>query len=349
MKRIKLNNTIVLILSVCIILNLTACGEAKVPDTQVLEETEDLVVVGFSQVGAESDWRRANTQSMKDTFTRENGYELIFSDAQQKQSNQITTIRTFIQREVDYIVLAPVTEDGWDTVLSEAKEANIPVIVVDRQVNVSDDSLFDCWVGSNFRLEGEKVGEWLHRYFVQNEIDESGVNIVNIKGTLGASSQIGRSGGLSISARKYNWNLLAEAEGEYTQARAREVMTNLLNKYDNINVVYCENDNEAFGVIEAIESAGLKIGPDIADGQIMIVSFDGVSEQAIELAKEGKISCIGECNPLHGPRVREIIESLEKGVRPEKFEYVDESIYSSIDSIREIQVDEKDYPITILK
>ena len=151
MKRIKLNNTIVLILSVCIILNLTACGEAKVPDTQVSEETEDLVVVGFSQVGAESDWRKANTQSMKDTFTRENGYELILSDAQQKQSNQITTIRTFIQREVDYIVLAPVTEDGWDTVLSEAKEANIPVIVVDRQVNVSDDSLFDCRVGSNFR------------------------------------------------------------------------------------------------------------------------------------------------------------------------------------------------------
>ena len=349
MKRIKLNNTIVLILSLCTVLNLTACGEAKVPETQVSEETEDLVVVGFSQVGAESDWRKANTQSMKDTFTRENGYELIFSDAQQKQSNQITTIRTFIQREVDYIVLAPVAEDGWDTVLSEAKEANIPVIVVDRQVNVSDDSLFDCGVGSNFRLEGEKVGEWLHRYFVQNEIDESGVNIVNIKGTLGASSQIGRSGGLSISARKYNWNLLAEAEGEYTQARAREVMTNLLNKYDNINVVYCENDNEAFGVIEAIESAGLKIGPDIAGGQIMIVSFDGVSEQAIELAKEGKISCIGECNPLHGPRVRKIIESLEKGVRPEKFEYVDESIYSSIDSIREIQVDEKAYPITILK
>lgn len=349
MKRIRFNNTIVLILMLVLCLSIQGCGEEKTPETDTADDTEDLVVVGFSQVGAESDWRRANTQSMKDTFTRENGYELIFSDAQQKQSNQITTIRTFIQREVDYIVFAPVTEDGWDTVLSEAKEANIPVIVVDRQVNVSDDSLFDCWVGSNFRLEGEKVGEWLHQYFVQNEIDEEGVNIVNIKGTLGASSQIGRSGGLSISSRKYNWNLLAEAEGEYTQARAREVMTKLLNKYDNINVVYCENDNEAFGVIEAIEGAGLKVGSNIAAGQIMIVSFDGVSEQAIELAKEGKISCIAECNPMHGPRVRKIIESLEMGESPEKFEYVDESIYSSIDSVREIQLDEKTYPVTILK
>ena len=154
---------------------------------------------------------------------------------------------------------------------------------------------------------------------------------------------------MSISSRKYNWNLLAEAEGAYTQARAREVMTKLLNKYDNINVVYCENDNEAFGVIEAIEGAGLKVGSNIAAGQIMIVSFDGVSEQAIELAKEGKISCIAECNPMHGPRVRKIIESLEMGESPEKFEYVDESIYSSIDSVREIQLDEKTYPVTILK
>ena len=108
---------------------------------------EDTITVGFSQVGAESDWRTANTESMKSTFSEENGYELIFDDAQQKQENQLTAIRNFIQQEVDYIVLAPVTETGWDTVLQEAKDAGIPVIIVDRMVDVSDDSLYTAWVG----------------------------------------------------------------------------------------------------------------------------------------------------------------------------------------------------------
>ena len=115
-----------------------------------------MITVGFSQVGAESDWRTANSESMKSTFSTENGYNLIFDDAQQKQENQIAAIRNFIQQEVDYIVLAPVTESGWDTVLQEAKDAEIPVIIVDRMVDVLDDSLYTCLVGSNFKLEGRE-------------------------------------------------------------------------------------------------------------------------------------------------------------------------------------------------
>ena len=117
----------------------------------VMAADDDTITVGFSQVGAESDWRTANTESMKSTFSEDNGYELIFDDAQQKQENQLTAIRNFIQQEVDYIVLAPVTETGWDTVLQEAKDAGIPVIIVDRMVDVSDDSLYTAWVGSNFK------------------------------------------------------------------------------------------------------------------------------------------------------------------------------------------------------
>ncbi len=129
----------------------------------VMAADDDTITVGFSQVGAESDWRTANTESMKSTFSEENGYELIFDDAQQKQENQITAIRNFIQQDVDYIVLAPVTETGWDTVLEEAKEAGIPVIIVDRMADVSDDSLYTAWVGSNFELEGQKaVAGWMH-------------------------------------------------------------------------------------------------------------------------------------------------------------------------------------------
>ena len=139
----------------------------------------DVITVGFSQVGAESDWRTANSESMKSTFSEDNGYELIFDDAQQKQENQITAIRNFIQQEVDYIVLAPVTETGWDTVLQEAKDADIPVIIVDRMVDVSDDSLYTAWVGSNFKLEGQKAAEWLNAYAEAKGMSE--VNIAHIQ------------------------------------------------------------------------------------------------------------------------------------------------------------------------
>ena len=311
-------------------------------------DNQELIVIGFSQVGAESDWRKANTESMKNTFTEENGYKLIFSDAQQKQNNQITAIRTFIQQEVDYIVLAPVTENGWDTVLSEAKEANIPVIIVDRMVNVEDSSLFTCWVGSDFKLEGDKVCKWLKAYADNNEIEPQDIHIVNIQGTLGASSQIGRSRGLRDAITRYGWDLKREAQGEYTQAKAREVMTKILNDLKDVNVVYCENDNEAFGAIEAIEAAGRVPGSDIMSGQIMVLSFDGVSEQAIEYAKAGKISCIGECNPLHGPRVRSIIESLEKGEPPNKYEYVMESLFSSVGGITSVECEGESSPVVFL-
>ena len=139
--------------------SLTACGggDASTNDTAKEEGSSDVITVGFSQVGAESDWRTANSQSMKDTFSKENGYDLIFDDAQQKQENQITAIRNFIQQEVDYILLAPVTETGWDTVLQEAKDADIPVIIVDRMVDVSDDSLYTTWIGTDSLLEGRKA------------------------------------------------------------------------------------------------------------------------------------------------------------------------------------------------
>ena len=126
--------------------------------------SRDTLLVGFSQVGAESDWRTANTESMKSTFTEENGYTLLFDDAQQKQENQIKAVRNFIQQDVDYIVIAPVTETGWDTVLKEAKDAGIPVIIVDRMVDVSDDSLYEAWVGSNFLQEGYDAADWLAEY-----------------------------------------------------------------------------------------------------------------------------------------------------------------------------------------
>ena len=317
-------------------------------DTVEENTSKKNIVIGFSQLGAESDWRSANTESMKEIFTNENGYTLLLEDGQQKQSNQIMAIRTFIQQEVDYIVLAPVTETGWDTVLQEAKDAGIPVIIMDRMVDAQNDDLFTCWVGSDFRLEGKKVTEWLKQYTKAKHINAEDIHIVNIQGTLGGSAQIGRTKGLQEAARANGWDLLEEKTGDFTQAKGKEVMEYFLKKYDNINVVYCENDNEAIGAIEAIEAAGKKVGGRINQGEIMIISFDGVKKEAMDNVVSDKITCIAECNPWLGPRVRNIIELLEAGKSPAKLSYVSEGIYTHDNSVETILVDHIEYPITVV-
>ena len=317
-----------------------AASEAASGETEAAGNTGDVITVGFSQVGAESDWRTANSESMKSTFSTENGYNLIFDDAQQKQENQIAAIRNFIQQEVDYIVLAPVTESGWDTVLQEAKDAEIPVIIVDRMVNVSDDSLYTAWVGSNFKLEGQKACEWLKAYAEAKGMSE--VNIVDIQGTIGASAQIGRTEALNEAVEANGWNLLAQQTGEFTQAKGQEVMESMLKQYDNINVVYCENDNEAFGAIEAIKAAGKKVGP---DGDILVMSFD-TTKQGITDTLSGDIIVNTECNPLHGPRVEQIIKQLQAGETPEKQAYVEEGIYAHGSDVASVSIDGTDYEVT---
>ena len=316
----------------------------------VMAADDDTITVGFSQVGAESDWRTANSQSMKDTFSKENGYDLIFDDAQQKQENQITAIRNFIQQDVDYIVLAPVTETGWDTVLKEAKDADIPVIIVDRMIDVSDDSLYTAWVGSNFKMEGQKACEWLNAYAEAKGMKE--VNIAHIQGTIGASAQIGRTEGLEEAAKEYGWNIVAQQTGEFTQAKGQEVMESMLKQYDNINVVYCENDNEAFGAIDAIEAAGKTVGSDIANGEIMVISFD-TTHAGLQDVLDGKIECDVECNPLHGPRAEELIKKLEAGEDVDKQNYVDEEIFAHDDTVKSVKAtnsldEEKDFDVTPL-
>lgn len=325
------------------------CGMSVVPAVGVAA-ADDTITVGFSQVGAESDWRTANSESMKSTFSEKNGYKLIFDDAQQKQENQLTAIRNFIQQEVDYILLAPVTETGWDTVLQEAKDADIPVIIVDRMVDVSDDSLYTTWIGTDSLLEGRKAAEWLNAYTTAKGIDAKDVNIVDIQGTIGSTAQIGRSKGLEEGVDNYGWNLLAQQSGEFTQAKGQEVMESMLKQYDNINVVYCENDNEAFGAIDAIEAAGKTVGSDIANGEIMVMSFD-TTNAGLTDTLAGKIACDVECNPLHGPRAEELIKALEAGEEVEKLNYVDEEIFATDDTVDKVKAvnsldEEGEYDVT---
>ena len=319
----------------------TDAAEEESGDDAAAEESDGgVITVGFSQVGAESDWRTANSESMKNTFSEENGYKFIFDDAQQQRENQITAIRNFVQQDVDYILLAPVTETGWDTVLQEAKDAGIPVIIVDRMVDVSDDSLYTAWVGTNPLLEGRKAGEWLKAYAEAHNIEE--LNIADIQGTIGSTAQIGRTQGLEEAAEKYGWNIVVQQTGEFTQAKGQEVMESILKQYDNINVVYCENDNEAFGAIDAIEASGKTVGP---DGDMLVISFDSTNAGLTDVLS-GKIICDVECNPLHGPRAEELIKKLEAGEEIEKENYVDGEIFAHGTDVESVTIEGTEYPVT---
>ena len=301
-------------------------------DSKDESKDKDLIVVGYSQIGAESDWRTANTESFKSTFTEENGYQLIFDDAQQKQENQIKAIRSFIQQEVDYIVVAPVVETGWETVLKEAKEAGIPVILSDRMVDVSDDSLYVCWVGGNFMKEGQDGAAWLKAYLDKQGRSEEEINIVTLQGTIGASAQVGRTDGFG-GAMEDNWNMLAMQTGEFTQSKGQEVMESFLKQYEDIDVVVAENDNMAFGAIDAIKAAGKTCGP---NGDVIIISFDAV-KAAFDAMIAGDLNVSVECNPLHGPRVAEIIQTLEDGGTVDKIMYVDEGVFSAETAAEDIK------------
>ncbi|MDK2965679.1 MULTISPECIES: ABC transporter substrate-binding protein [Lacrimispora] len=302
----------------------TTAAKTEEATTAAAPAEKKEIVVGFSQVGAESDWRTANTESMKSTFTEANGYKLIFDDAQQKQENQLKAVRNFIQQDVDYIVIAPVTETGWDTVLQEAKDAGIPVIIVDRMINVSDDSLYTAWVGSNFLQEGYDAVAWLDEYLKKNNRADDDINIVTLQGTIGSSAQIGRTNGVEEKMKDHpKWKMLERQTGEFTQAKGQEVMESFLKTYDDIDVVIAENDNMAFGAIDAIKAAGKTCGP---KGDIIIISFDAVAA-AFDSMIAGDMNVSVECNPLHGPRVAEIIQKLEKGEKVDKIAYVKEGVF----------------------
>ena len=308
----------------CLLLCLSACG---VPLNNAASPAPEnpLVMVGFSQVGAESDWRRANTASMNSAFSAENGYLLDLDYAWQIQDNQIDAIREFIHKGVDYIVLASTQESGWDNILAEAKDAGIPVILVDRRIDKEYEDLFTCWVGSDFLKEGETAVSWMETTF-----GDQPLNIIHLQGTLGSSAQLGRTEGLDAGLSAHgNWTRVFQESGDFTQAKGQELMEKVIRdsllaspESGVVNVLYSENDNMTYGAIDALKSAGLRPGEDV-----FIISFDAAST-ALHLVLSGEISYEVECNPLHGPRVLALIEQLRQGKTPPKYTYVEETAFS---------------------
>jgi ABC-type sugar transport system substrate-binding protein len=277
------------------------------------------IVVGFSQVGAESEWRTANTESIK-SAAKDAGIELKFSDAQQKQENQIKAIRSFIAQKVDVIAFSPVVESGWETVLREAKAAKIPVVLTDRAVNVKDDSLYVSFMGSDFTEEGRKAGRWL----LEKMKDQKGdVNIVELQGTVGSAPAIDRKKGFEEVIKDYpRFKIVRSQTGDFTRAKGKEVMEAFL-KADGkkINVLYAHNDDMAIGAIQAIEEAGLKPAKDIT-----IISIDAV-KGAFEAMMAGKLNVSVECSPLLGPQLMAAVKDIKVGKPVKKRIVTEEGIF----------------------
>jgi len=286
-------------------LTLTSCGS---DDASGSAKDDGTITMGFAQVGAESGWRTANTKSVQET-AEEEGIELKFSDAQQKQENQIKAIRSYIQQKVDVIAFSPVVETGWDTVLLEAKRAGIPVILTDRAVDSEDTSLYETFLGSDFVLEGEKAGEWLVENAADADVDGDGdVNVVELQGTTGAAPAIDRKAGFEeVIAADDSISISASQTGDFTRDGGKKVMESFLKSEDGIDVVFAHNDDMGLGAIEAIEAAGLKPGVDIK-----IITIDAVKDGMTALA-EGKINYIVECNPLLGPQLMDLAKKVLAG------------------------------------
>ena len=285
------------------------------------------ITLGFAQIGAESEWRTANTVSIKDA-AKAAGINLKFSDAQQKQENQIKAIRSFIAQKVDVIAVAPVVETGWDTVLKEAKAAKIPVILVDRNIDSKDDSLYVTKIGSDFHEEGMKAGKWL----LDNYKKPGDVKIVELQGTVGSAPAIERKKGFEeVIKADPRFKITRSQTGDFTRAKGKEVMEAFLKTDPNIDVLYAHNDDMAIGAIQAIEAAGKKPGTDI-----IIIGVDAV-KGAFEAMMAGKMNVTVECNPQLGPQLMGIVKDVVAGKELPKYIATKEGVFP-------MEVAKKEFP-----
>ncbi|WP_407945560.1 ABC transporter substrate-binding protein [Paraburkholderia hiiakae] len=288
-----------------------AAGVAHAEDKQI--------TLGFAQVGAESAWRTANTVSVKQA-AKDAGINLKFSDAQQKQENQIKAIRSYIAQKVDVIAFSPVVESGWEPVLQEAKRAKIPVILTDRNIDVKDQSLYVTMIGSDFMEEGRRAGKWLEDHYKNNP---GPINIVELQGTVGSAPANDRHSGLmEVIKNDPKFKIIASQSGDFTLAGGKQVMEAFAKTYGNkINVVYAHNDDMALGAIQAMEEAGMKPGKDIS-----VVSFDA-TKGGFEAMIAGKMNVDVECSPLLGPQLMSAVKDVVAGKQLPKRIVTNETVF----------------------
>ncbi len=284
------------------------------------------IIVGFSQIGAESAWRTCNTQSMQDAAA-EAGIQLLYSNAEQKQENQIKAIRSFIVYQVDVIVFVPIVQDGWDNVLREAKEAGIPVIIIDRKMRISDESLYTAYIGSDHTEEGRNAARFLLQKY-------EGVNkplrILEIRGTDGSSAADGRYAGFrEIIEKDERFSITASEDGDFLRSRGREIAEAYLQKSSTLpfDILFSHNDGMTLGFLDILKNTSIKPGKDL-----VIVSVDA-EQAAVDVLKEGKINCLVECNPKIGSLVINMVKKLTEGESIPRLTHINESVFTEWDDL----------------
>ena len=320
------------ILLAVLLLSALACL-AGCAATQEQKPESASIVVGFSQLGAESSWRIANTVSMEQA-AKEAGYSLMMENANQKQEKQIDAIRSFIAYQVDVIVFSPIVETGWDNVLSEAKQAGIPVILMDRMIETKDDSLYTAYVGADFYAEGRRAGEYLVR-----KADATGaekLRIVEICGTTDSTPMRDRQRGfMDVIGQDERFSVIDSVDGDFLRSKGEECMKALLEKYgaEGIDVIYSHNDSMTLGVLDVLEATN-----DPKTKEMILITVDGEKE-AVDALKAGRVNCVVQCTPHLGPSVMKLVSDLKAGKELPKIYHPEESAFTDFDDLSDPKVE----------
>ncbi len=320
----------IICLAAALVLCLTLASCAKETEK---ENKPASVVVGFSQLGSESSWRIANTKSMEDA-AKEAGFGLMMENANQKQDKQIDAIRSFIAYRVDVIVFSPIVETGWDNVLSEAKQAEIPVILMDRMIETQDDSLYTAYVGADFYAEGVRAGEYLVRK--ADALGAEHLRIAEICGTTDSTPMRDRHRGfMDVIGKDARFTVVDSVDGDFLQSKGEECMRELLEKYgtDGIDVVFSHNDAMTLGALNVLEKADAA-----ATKNMIIITVDG-EKDAVDALKAGRINCVVQCTPHLGPSVMKLVREMTAGKKPPKVYHPEEGAFSDFDDLTDPAVE----------
>jgi galactofuranose transport system substrate-binding protein len=294
------------------------------------EETADKgLILGFSQIGAESAWRKCNTQSIKEAAANA-GVQLLFENAEEKQENQIKAIRSFIAYQVDVIAFVPIVTDGWDNILIEARNAGIPVLVTDRKITTDDESLYAGFIGTDSEQEGREAGNFLLKKF-RDRSAEDPVRIIEISGTEGSSVAVGRADGIrEIIGDNPRFQIIYSISGDFLRSKGYEIMRDILEQFSDIDVLYSHNDGMTLGAIDAMKEVGIRPGKDI-----VIITIDA-RQAAIDALRNGEVNCVIECNPKTGPAILSLSHQLARGETIPRLQHVYEEVFTEYDDLTSI-------------
>ena len=271
-------------------------------DAEAPAASGDLIKVGIiNNDPNESGYRTANDKDMKAMFTEENGYEASFAYSL-KNDEQITAAQKFIQDGVDYLLLSAADTAGWDSVLQDAQDAGIRVILFDRTID-ADESLYEASIVSDMAKEGETAVEWLK----SQNLDE--YNIIHLQGVMGSAAQQGRTGALNDTVASDGWNLVTQQTAEWNSEKAQQIVQSVIDSGKSFNVIYAENDDMAKGAVAALDKANIPHG---VGKDVIVMGFD-CNKWALEELLNQNWNYDGQCNPFQASYIDDIIKKIENG------------------------------------